>query len=145
MAGWHHRLDAREFGWILGLGDGQAGLACCDSWGCKESDTTERLTWTEPEKRGNSFWYLMPGDISLSMNRGSWTQKEDGTTTEEDNERTLEHGGEEPSSVDLGNQQGNTRGWNRGWGGRPLRSRERRRGAELRNRKRREGRWGHSD
>ena len=28
---------------ISGVGDGQGGLACCDSWGCKESDTTERL------------------------------------------------------------------------------------------------------
>ena len=35
------------FGWILGVGDGQGGLACCGSWGCKESDTTERLNWTE--------------------------------------------------------------------------------------------------
>ena len=26
-----------------GVGDGQGGLACCDSWGCKESDMTERL------------------------------------------------------------------------------------------------------
>ena len=34
-------------GWTLGVGDGQAGLACCDSWGRKESDTTERLNWTE--------------------------------------------------------------------------------------------------
>ena len=25
------------------LGDGQGGLACCDSWGREESDTTERL------------------------------------------------------------------------------------------------------
>ena len=31
----------------LGVGDGQGGLACCDSWGCKELDTTERLNWTE--------------------------------------------------------------------------------------------------
>ena len=43
MAGWHHRLDGYEFGWTLGVGDGQGGLACCDSWGHKESDTTERL------------------------------------------------------------------------------------------------------
>ena len=43
MAGWHHRLDGHEFEWTLGVGDGQGGLACCDSWGCKESDTTERL------------------------------------------------------------------------------------------------------
>ena len=28
---------------FLGVGDGQGGLACCDSWGRKESDTTERL------------------------------------------------------------------------------------------------------
>ena len=43
MAGWHH-----EFGWTLGVGDGQGGLACCNSWDCKESDTTEWLNWTEP-------------------------------------------------------------------------------------------------
>ena len=30
-----------------GAGDGQGGLACCDSWGRKESDTTERLNYTE--------------------------------------------------------------------------------------------------
>ena len=44
MAGWHHRLDGHEFEWTLGVGDGQGGLVCCDSWGGKESDTTERLT-----------------------------------------------------------------------------------------------------
>ena len=47
MAGWHHRLDEWESGWTPGVVDGQGGLACCDSWGCKESDTTERLNWTE--------------------------------------------------------------------------------------------------
>ena len=47
MAGWHHWLDGREFGWTLEVGDGQGGLACCDSLGRKESDTTERLNWTE--------------------------------------------------------------------------------------------------
>ena len=47
MAGWHHGLDGRESGWTLGDGDGQGGLACCDSWGHKESDTTVRLNWTE--------------------------------------------------------------------------------------------------
>ena len=36
-----------EFGWTPGVGNGHGGLACCDSWGCKESDTTERLNWTE--------------------------------------------------------------------------------------------------
>ena len=45
MAGWHHRLDGHEFAWTPGVGDGQGGLACCNSWGRKESDTTERLNW----------------------------------------------------------------------------------------------------
>ena len=47
MARWHHRLDGREFEWTPVVGDGQGGLACFDSWGHKESDTTERLNWTE--------------------------------------------------------------------------------------------------
>ena len=41
MAGWHHRLDGHRFAQTLGVGDGQGGLACCGSWGCKELDTTE--------------------------------------------------------------------------------------------------------
>ena len=44
MAGWHHWLHGCESQWTPGVGDGQGGLACCDSWGCKESDTTD---WTE--------------------------------------------------------------------------------------------------
>ena len=44
MAEWHRRLDGREFERTLGVGDGQEGLACCDSWGGKESDMTERRT-----------------------------------------------------------------------------------------------------
>ena len=47
MAGWRHQLDGHELEWTLGAGDRQGGLACCNSWGCKESDTTERLNWTE--------------------------------------------------------------------------------------------------
>ena len=47
MAGWHHRLNGHEFEWTPGAGDGQGGLVCCISWGCKELDTTERLNWTE--------------------------------------------------------------------------------------------------
>ena len=43
MAGWHRRLDGHWFGETLGLGDGQGGLACSDSWGRTESDTTEQL------------------------------------------------------------------------------------------------------
>ena len=40
-------LDVHESEWTPGVGDGQGGLACCDSWGRKESDMTERLNWTE--------------------------------------------------------------------------------------------------
>jgi len=54
MAGWHHQLDGHEFEWTLGVADGQGGLACCDSWGRKDSDTTERLNWTE-----HTYSYLL--------------------------------------------------------------------------------------
>ena len=47
MARWHHQLDGHEFEWTPGVGDGQGGLTCCDSWGCKESDTTQQLNWTD--------------------------------------------------------------------------------------------------
>ena len=47
MAGWHHWLDGLESEWTPGVGDGQGGLACCDSWGRKESDTTEQLIWSD--------------------------------------------------------------------------------------------------
>ena len=50
MAGWHHWLDGHESGWTAGVGEGQGGLACCDSWGRKESDTTERLIWSDLRK-----------------------------------------------------------------------------------------------
>ena len=46
MAGWHHWLEGRESEWTPGDGDGQEGLACCNSWDHKESDTTEQLNWT---------------------------------------------------------------------------------------------------
>ena len=45
--GWHHPLDGHEFEQAPGAGDGQGGLVCCSPWGCKESDTTEQLNWTE--------------------------------------------------------------------------------------------------
>ena len=49
MVGWHHWLNGHGFGWTPGVGDGHGGLARCGSWGRKESDTTERLNWTELE------------------------------------------------------------------------------------------------
>jgi len=52
MAGWHHRPNGREFEWTPGDGDGQGGLACCDSWGRKESahDWATELNWIDPER-----------------------------------------------------------------------------------------------
>ena len=47
MAGWHHQLNECELEWTPGVGDGQGGLACCDSWGHEESDMTERLIWSD--------------------------------------------------------------------------------------------------
>ena len=47
MVGWHYWLNGHGFGWTPGAGDGQGGLTCCSSWGCKESDMIERLNWTE--------------------------------------------------------------------------------------------------
>ena len=61
MAGWHHQLDGHEFAWTLGVGDGQGGLACCDSWGCKESDMTEQPNWTD--------WFLY---INIQMVLSLW-------------------------------------------------------------------------
>ena len=67
MAGWHRWLDGHEFEWTHhhpGVGDGQGGLACCDSRGPKESDMTEWLNWTElkkSERDGNT----RPPDLPL--------------------------------------------------------------------------------
>ena len=47
MAGWHHWLDGHECEQTPGVGDGQGGLARCNSWGRKESDKTEWLNWPE--------------------------------------------------------------------------------------------------
>ena len=65
MAGWHHQLDGRESEWTPGVGDGQGGLACYDSWSPKESDTTERLNWTElnwrlPSLADDNVFFLEP-------------------------------------------------------------------------------------
>ena len=49
MIEWYHWHNGHGFGWTPGVGDGQGGLACCDSWGRKELDMTEQLNWTESE------------------------------------------------------------------------------------------------
>ena len=58
MAGWHHRLNGHESGWTPGFGDGQGGLACCNSWGPKESGTTEQLNWTDTYNVMPIYWRL---------------------------------------------------------------------------------------
>ena len=63
MAGWHHQLNEREFGWTPAVGDGQGGLACCNSWGRKKSDTTEWLNWTVALQNNYN-----------SNNKGYWSQ-----------------------------------------------------------------------
>ena len=60
MSGGHHWLDGRESQWTPGVGDGQGGLARCDSWGRKESDMTDRLIWTDWKlTNGFSLYWLM--------------------------------------------------------------------------------------
>ena len=67
MAGWHHWLDGHESECTSGVDDGQGGLAHCNSWGCKESDTTERLNWTELNHYcGNHF--MMYANQIIMMN-----------------------------------------------------------------------------
>ena len=83
MAGWHHWLDGRESKWTPGVGDGQGGLACCDSWGRKGSDTTEQtdLIWSDLTcPSGSSFKSLYifsfwSNHFALSYSpgvKGSW-------------------------------------------------------------------------
>ena len=58
MVGWHHWLNGHEFEQALGVGDGQGILACCSPWGCKESDTTEWLNWTDQNTKSEGFYVL---------------------------------------------------------------------------------------
>ena len=71
MAGWHHWRDGRESEWTPGAGDGQGGLVCCDSWGRRESDTTEQLNWTELNKNllFKTFWnqYTKPFNFYIEI------------------------------------------------------------------------------
>ena len=72
MAGWHHRLDGRESEWTPGVGDGQGGLACCDSWGRRVGhDWVTELNWTEPLRaacKGNSSTF----QNKQTKTKGGW-------------------------------------------------------------------------
>ena len=61
MVGWHHWLNGHEFEQLQGVGDGQGSLACCSPWGCKESDATELLNWTELSLRKHPILPLLAG------------------------------------------------------------------------------------
>ena len=65
MVGWHHWIDGHKCEHALGVDDGQGSLACCILWGCKESDMTERLNWTEPVLSMLGCNYLYTHLISL--------------------------------------------------------------------------------
>ena len=71
IVAYHHWLNGHEFGWTLGVGDGQGGLVCCGSWGHNGSDTTEQLNWTELTSESQNLanlWYcLFVEAISLHM------------------------------------------------------------------------------
>ena len=71
MAGWHHWLEGSEFELSPGVGDGQGVLACYNSWGHKESDTTERLNWTELSWTYTTFWgfstFLKPSNFLFGI------------------------------------------------------------------------------
>ena len=72
MARWHHWLDGRESGWTPGVGDGQGGLACCDSWGGKESDMTEWLNWTELRNLERWYWWTCLQGSRNPVDGGAW-------------------------------------------------------------------------
>ena len=75
-------LDGCEFEWTPGVGDRQGGLACCNSWGCKESDTTERLNWTDnhfQQSLSNFDCQMNPLGIFIKHRfwfSGSWVRPE---------------------------------------------------------------------
>ena len=86
MAGWHHWLDGHEFGWTPGVGNGQGGLACYNSWGRKESDTTwaTELNWTEyqkkKEKNRGTIWHNNGWEYSKINDRHKTTDLGDPRT-----------------------------------------------------------------
>ena len=62
--------DEGEFEWTLGDGDGQGGLACCNSWGHKESDMTEQLNWTNWLYFNNKLKWKTPNIILMYRQDG---------------------------------------------------------------------------
>ena len=65
MVGWHHSHGGHEFEQAPGVGDGQESLVCCSQWGCKESDMTEQLRWTELIKVTNANFFPLSSSRAL--------------------------------------------------------------------------------
>ena len=63
MVGLHHGHSGHGSEWTPGVGDGQGGLGCCDSWGRKESDRTERLHFHALEKEMATHSSVLPWRI----------------------------------------------------------------------------------
>ena len=80
MAAWHHRLDGHDFEWTPGVRYGQGGLACCDSWGRKESDTTERLNWTDCIVEEGMATHSSILAWRIPIDRGAWQTRAQGVT-----------------------------------------------------------------
>ena len=73
MVGWHHWLNRHVFELNPGVGDGQVGVACCNPWGCKESDTTEQLNSTELNPALHSLFSSTPETCATSQgNNHQW-------------------------------------------------------------------------
>ena len=67
MVGWHHWLNGHEFEQTQGDSEGQGGLACCSSWSCKVSDTTERLNNNKSSARVCVSYLNHPGSIFMPV------------------------------------------------------------------------------
>ena len=72
MVGWHYWLDGHEFELALGVDDGQGSLACCSPWGRKQSDTTQRLNWTELPSRLAGLISLQSTGLSRVLLLSVW-------------------------------------------------------------------------
>ena len=86
MVGWHHRLNGHGFGWTPGVGDGQGGLACCGSWGHKESYMTEQLNWIRvfaylsqfffQSKMNNFCMLILSYSVASLVSGKAWSQSD---------------------------------------------------------------------
>ena len=72
IAGWHHWLDGREYEWTPGVGDGQGGLVCCDSWGRSQTRLSHWTTFFEIAENKESFAYTLNSSLRNSFSLASF-------------------------------------------------------------------------